>query len=241
MKTKFSLFFFSFFIVLLVVSGAWLYGRQTLFRLAEVHIITKQESVKKAVLEKLVPSLGKDFLALSLSELATKINEVSYVRSVTLRKKWPSTLLVNIQERKALFCTRKDKILWLLDEEGVFLEKANCQNYPILEGQAEESEIVKKIGHWLSELNKESWHFDSNFLSLNKLEWDELHGLKIQFHEAPLTLVLGHQDLEKNWLKALNAILRMDSKQLNESRVLDASYKNRVLVRLAPKLQNSNN
>ncbi|UCF86538.1 MAG: FtsQ-type POTRA domain-containing protein [Nitrospiraceae bacterium] len=124
-------------IVLLVVilMMAVLLGKRVLSRSFPVkkifvsgHYHLEEGEVKSAAKN----SYGRNLFRLSLSDLETKLKKKTWIKRVTLRKQFPDTLMISVEEAvpKALLSLKER--FYLIDTEGYVLEEIEDRATPFL-------------------------------------------------------------------------------------------------------------
>ncbi|HLC16873.1 MAG TPA: FtsQ-type POTRA domain-containing protein [Thermodesulfovibrionia bacterium] len=96
------------------------------------HYFTKKQIVKIMGVRK-----GENLLAISLKKMSERLQSSPWIKSVFLRKILPSTIYVEIKEATPTAFLSDRQSLYLLDEDGVALNKMKGKmglNLPILTG-----------------------------------------------------------------------------------------------------------
>lgn len=127
---------------MLVLAGAHLCGLlwayqavkpvvQDWTRLREIIVSGLDHVTRQEVLTRLALPEQVGLLDLDLDELTARVKAHPWVANVTLERMWPSTLTVHVQERRGAAVLQNGNDRWLIDEEGVLLEKS-AEPYPAL-------------------------------------------------------------------------------------------------------------
>lgn len=128
----------------------------------EVHGRVNGEEVK-AVVEQ---SLSGNFFSLSLPRLETRIERLPEVFSASVRRRWPSTLVVEVVEVQPV--ARWGKDYWLHYTGELVARPINSarQDLPLLSGPAERRQLIwRSFQHWSKMLV-------ASGISLDQLELD---------------------------------------------------------------------
>ncbi|MCB0405258.1 MAG: FtsQ-type POTRA domain-containing protein [Bdellovibrionales bacterium] len=134
---------------------------------------------------------GHSLLALDVNPLFGELLEKPWVKGVSIRKKYPSSLLVSVEAKKAAAISRKGDQLFYIDSEGVFIhrvtpELAKTLDLPVLSIErqsalvkwelAEGTKLLSRIGealgsqYKLSELVMETYPYFKVYLSRPRVE-----------------------------------------------------------------------
>lgn len=124
----------------------------------------------------------EDLLTLSINETCVRLLKSPWIRSVTVRKEFPRTLSLSIQEAAPFALLDMNNHLFLVDEKGRFLEELSGNSIPFLpiitgdpykerEGYLEALKLVKVMN-------------DSNFTS----ERDHIEIFIKRPHELTVTI-----------------------------------------------------
>jgi cell division protein FtsQ len=77
-------------------------------------------------------SYGRNLLRLSLSELETRLKQKTWIKRVILRKQFPDTLMINVEEAVPRALLRLKERFYLIDAEGYVLEEIEDRATPFL-------------------------------------------------------------------------------------------------------------
>lgn len=211
----------------------FLSSRNSLFRLSEFQILQADKSLETQVNQQLLPYLGQRLTTLSLTDIERRLQEIPRVRRVSIRKKWPSSLQVVVEEKKAVALSFIRKKLWRLDEYAQPIDVLRAaQALPLIKNYRRDDPDIARVCEWLAQqpLN----------LSLESLEWRADRGLVVENWSQNFVAELGFDGFQDAWQRVEAARSYLASKNL-PPKFLDASYGHRVVVRLNEKLQNFEN
>jgi cell division septal protein FtsQ len=77
-------------------------------------------------------SYGNSLLKLSLDELEARLKKKPWIKKVILRKQFPDTIMINVEEAMPRTLLRLDDQMFLVDSEGKVLEKLDDKSTPFL-------------------------------------------------------------------------------------------------------------
>ncbi len=236
-KTFLILSFFTFALLF-----GWLYSRQSFFLLSDIQFTKDIDpELKREIYAISMPYMGQGLIGANLSALHKKLLSLSKIDSLSLRRKWPSTLIVDIHERTPVGIVFYQEKAWLVDKEGRLTKTIKKpQALPLLrvEGESNFSELVSS--HKLNDLSKLSLelakiqkiqgnHLDPSMIDV--VSWDETRGMYVKSYGLNLEIDLGVQNFDAAWTRADAAYGFLLSKGKQASH-LDAAYQNRVVARL---------
>jgi cell division protein FtsQ len=139
-----------------------------------------------------------NFFSVSLHKLESEIKKIPWVYSVSLRRKWPSTITVDVVEVQPVARWGNDKWLNftgdLVDRQMEYQMEGNS-DLPLLFGQEADLEIIwNAFQQW-------SGRFASNGLNLNELKLDDtgLWNLKLSLGALALKSEQIRKRDTENW------------------------------------------
>jgi cell division protein FtsQ len=139
-----------------------------------------------------------NFFSVSLHKLESEIKKIPWVYSVSLRRKWPSTITVDVVEVQPVARWGNDKWLNftgdLVDRQLEYQMEGNS-DLPLLFGQEADLEIIwNAFQQW-------SGRFASNGLNLNELKLDDtgLWNLKLSLGALALNSEQIRKRDTENW------------------------------------------
>jgi cell division protein FtsQ len=104
--------------------------------------IEGQQHVKKSqIAQTLKLKPGTPIFTVSLTELKDKLEEIEWIKSVTVERRLPNNIHISIVERIPLALGQKDYKLYIIDEEGIIISEENLAPYmslPIIIGDGAE-------------------------------------------------------------------------------------------------------
>jgi hypothetical protein len=224
-------------LLLLPLLGGWAFTRSSLFRISRIEVVTEDEALAKAVRERFVGLFGRGIFSVSLSSLDRGVRAFPRIRKVSLRRRWPSTLLVRLDLRPVAALEFHQGKLWTVDDEGARIEPLSSPvSAPLMKGFGDDIEARRMACRWLSSLSSfEGSHLEAS--SVDEIEWKKDRGLVAHVSELDLEVELGFEDFANAFSRADLAFGVLKSKSFRAN-FLDASSVRRVVARGAPSLQN---
>ncbi len=153
------------------------------FRIKQIEMHGQLNHVNSVQVKQIVEAtLDGNYFSANLHQLENKIKQIPWVFSVSLRRRWPSTIVVSITEVQPIALWGKDK--WLhftgdLVDRQQDAKQRDEQGLPLLSGADEQADVVWETFQKWSEL------FSSSGLFLKELRLDarDLWWLKLSIRE----------------------------------------------------------
>ncbi len=122
------------------------------FRVKEVMVSGRQQTSRKTLIDTLNIARGAPILAFDIDAAKLRVDALPWVRTATVERMLPDTILVSINEREPLALWQLDNKLHLIDAEGAVILTEGLENYADLlmvvgEGaQARAAELIATLG-----------------------------------------------------------------------------------------------
>ncbi len=122
------------------------------FRVKEVMVSGRQQTSRKTLIDTLNIARGAPILAFDIAAAKLRVDALPWVRTATVERMLPDTILVSINEREPLALWQLDNKLHLIDAEGAVILTDGLENYADLlmvvgEGaQARAAELIATLG-----------------------------------------------------------------------------------------------
>ncbi|MEE3253848.1 MAG: FtsQ-type POTRA domain-containing protein [Nitrospinota bacterium] len=203
------------------------------FQIQNISFKGNQVLSNPEVLEWVGSLKGKNLFAIDLAELNQRLSEHPWVKSSSLQRKFPKSLVIEITERVPYARVMKDQV-YLMDNFGVILspEKPEYRHLPlIIMGKSKEKFLsTEKALHSLKIM-----HY---FNKLSFFKNNPLDGAVMKGHSRVL-FVTRNQDLQiqmsmnelnegfKNFMIVLDSL---DEKNI-KAQMIDLSFKDQVIIR----------
>ena len=123
--------------VFMICFGAIVFIKSDFFSLKHIKIINNNMLTKSDINSLSKVAIGKNIFTYDLKKIASNIEENPYIESISIKRKLPNTLIVDIKE-KDIMCMLKDKKenYYYIDKSMEYVDKVNesdiKQNYPIV-------------------------------------------------------------------------------------------------------------
>lgn len=215
-------------IVAIVFSGWLAYKRVTehaFFPLRRILFVRPLIYGDLETITRLVAEYGsRDMLRIDLQSLAGRISTISWVASVSLRKKWPDALQINVHERIPILRWDKEDFL---DHEGTHFSLPSSPVldtlFPATGPKGHEKQVLdmyRTLIPWLKrqEINIEDLILDS------RLVW-HVH------LENGIDVIVGREDLERRFKKLVVVTRRIIERYRKYIDSVDLRYQDGFSVR----------
>lgn len=225
-------------VLVVALLAGWAFTRGSLFRVSHIEVLSDDEALAKALNARFVGLYGQGLFAVSLTSLEQDVRAFPRIKAVSLRRRWPSTLLIRPELRNVVALEFQNGRLWTVDDEGSAVEAlASPVSAPLLKGFGDDLSARRSACAWLASLSSyEGTHLEPS--QIDEIEWKRDRGLVVHFSELALEVELGFEDYMNAFSRADLALGVLQSKKY-QANFLDASSVRRVVARGAPSLQNS--
>ncbi|MEE8348550.1 MAG: FtsQ-type POTRA domain-containing protein [Acidobacteriota bacterium] len=135
---------------LLVLVGTWVLDHSwhstevvELFTLEEIRYQGLTQLNRDELDLLIYPSVSSDLLVMDLDRVRALVESESWVKEATVRRKLPDGLFIHVTEREAVAVAAIDTELYVVDQEGVILDRPSSQHLsldrPIVKGLKSEA------------------------------------------------------------------------------------------------------
>ena len=107
---------------------------------------------ERDVIDLIDENVQTGFLTLDLPELNRKIVEQDWIRSSSIRRSWPATLIVNIEEEIPVARWGEQQLLNNVGDYIAVINKDSVSHLPVIFSQAGDTKEIIKIYQLISEL-----------------------------------------------------------------------------------------
>lgn len=164
---------------------------------------------------------GNNIFYINLKEAKNNILSNPYISNVSITRKLPSTIVISVKERDAIFYNNIDNIFYILDKDGIVLQKrdnisglklvkldgidySKCEvGKPIQDSDKRKLDAVVALGDIMK----------NNKVSQGISLVDVNNSVDIKVYYGEICIKLGNaDDMEKKFNKALNILDRQELK-----------------------------
>jgi len=176
-----------------------------LFAVNNIEIIGRDRSSKKILSEVLKPYENKLLITINLKNIQNEIEKIAWIKDVIIRKVYPETLSISIEEYSPLAVWKRGSEHYVLDEYGYRIEKIKSnefQNYFQIRGMGADKKLknlLDKLYNYPNILNQIDY---ANFVSRRRWDLHYKNGVRILLPEDNISdsLSLLESYIKKNKL-----------------------------------------
>ena len=176
-----------------------------LFYINNIEIIGRDRSSKKILSEVLRPYENKSLVSINLKNIQSEIEKIAWIKDVIVRKVYPETLSISIEEYSPSAVWKRGSEHYILDEYGFRIEKIKSnefQNYFQIKGMGADKKLknlLDKLYNHPDILNQIDY---ANFVSRRRWDLHYKNGARILLPENNITESLSLLDsyIKKNKL-----------------------------------------
>lgn len=166
--------------------------------ISAVKIKCSHEKLKQQVNQIFAHHHLGNILICNLEPWQQRILALPWAKNVAIRKSLPSTLLIQVEARQPAAVLMKNNQYWLIDREGIYLEKITPQEYPLLpliidSNRNNSSSNLQLVWKFLDELQNTPF-------SLSDLAWIKVtfpSGIIIRLEGDDTPILLGNSQFKQ--------------------------------------------
>ena len=148
-------------------------NNSTFFKIEKIIISNNLLINKDDILTKLNQVYGKNILLIKRKDIEESLENISFLKKIEVKKKYPDTITIKIFETKPLGILFKDKTQYLLDNSSNLIEidkKMDFMGLPNIIGNDAENNIINFLEQL--EINKFPTRNIKNFYYFKIGRWD---------------------------------------------------------------------
>lgn len=170
--------------------------RPDTFKIEQLKITGQFRYLKPSDVEAVVvDSASGNFFSLDLDQIKAKAQSLAWVESVDVRREWPETLVLAVQEHRPAMRWGKGKWVTTAGQVIELPESIDAKNVITLNGRESQAKrILMKATHWKAKLQTHGLELRGVSLSDSDAWTLELFD---QAQNAQFDLLLGHQDVSE--------------------------------------------
>lgn len=120
--------------LVILAAGLWAAFFSPLLKVRSVEVVGATHTEPQAVIAASTVSDADNLLLLATSEVAHRIERLSWVKSAEVERILPGTVRVHISERKPALATALGGIHWTVDAHGHVLSAQGTDDLPVISG-----------------------------------------------------------------------------------------------------------
>ena len=177
----------------------------SLFYINNIEIVGRDRSSKKILSEVLKPYENKSLVSMNLKNIQNEIEKIVWIKDVIVRKVYPKTLSINIEEYSPSAVWKRGSEYYVLDEYGYRIEKIKSnefQNYFQIKGMGADKKLKNLLDKLYNHPDILNQIDHANFVSRRRWDLHYKNGARILLPENNITESLSLLDsyIKKNKL-----------------------------------------
>ena len=145
-KKKIYFYIFSFLILTTIFNINYFDSLSKSFLVKKIDVETDNEQIKEKILNNTEDLINNNILSIDKKTLVSKLNELNFLKTINIRKSYPSTLIIDLKVTKIIAITYIDQKKYYVGENGHFIiaNKIDYEkNIPIIFGKFQISDFIK--------------------------------------------------------------------------------------------------
>ena len=179
---------------------------------------------ERDVIDLIDENVQTGFLTLDLPELNRKIVEQDWIRSSSIRRSWPATLIVNIEEEIPVARWGERQLLNNVGDYIDVINKDSVSHLPVIFSQAGDTKEIIKIYQLISEL------LGPVGLRIDEVESDNAGSWTLTVL-SDIKIILGRDQLVEKLQRLQSVWMAELSSQEKNINVIDLRYPNGLAVK----------
>ena len=179
---------------------------------------------ERDVIDLIDENVQTGFLTLNLPDLNRKIVEQDWIRSSSIRRSWPATLIVNIEEEIPVARWGEQQLLNNVGDYIDVINKDSVSHLPVIFSQAGDTKEIIKIYQLISEL------LGPVGLRIDKVESDNAGSWTLTVL-SDIKIILGRDQLVEKLQRLQSVWMAELSSQEKNINAIDLRYPNGLAVK----------
>ena len=213
--------------ICLVKLGIFLKSKYNALPIEKVKVVATYEHIKPKVLQEIIsPQVATNFFGLDIVHLKQKILQLPWVKQVSVKRVWPSTIEITVFEQKAIANWHNES---LLNEDGE-LFKPPIESFPpglpIFSAPSDYTKLVlQEYQNLQTILTPLSWKIVGLDLDA-QLSWHVLLN-------SGVNIYLGHDDIDSRLQEFANSYASVKAKNNGHANIksVDLRYQNGFAIK----------
>ncbi|ERI91290.1 POTRA domain protein, FtsQ-type [Clostridiales bacterium oral taxon 876 str. F0540] len=189
------------------------------------HTINSDEIIKLSQIKK-----GINIFYLNFKNVQTNLRSNPYILSADIKRKLPSTIIISIKEREAVFYTKRDNKYLIIDRNGIILEEkediSQMKLTSLLGFNFKEAQIGMVIPvqdkRKLENISLMTELISDNTSGIDITSIDLSNNLNLEVYTNNICIKLGSGNIKDKLNKALNIIVNNNLK--DQKGYIDVSF-----------------
>ena len=226
-KKKIHFYIFSFIFLTTIINQNLFFSLNNSFLLKEINIVTDSEEIKDKIKLNTNYLLNKNIFNINKNKLIKKLNDLNFLENVNIKKKYPSTIIINADKTEFIATTYIKNKKHFVARNGNFIlasQIENNQKLPIIFGKFKVTDYLK-LKSILSEKSINQDQIAKYYFHKNN-RWDLYYKNKIVI-KLP----------SKNIINAINLYEKYKNRlDIKPNTIIDLRIHNRIIVNNGQKI-----
>jgi cell division protein FtsQ len=184
----------------------------------------------------------QNLLSLNLAAIKRNIERHPWIKSVFLKKEFPHTLIIKVENEEAVAIVLLKEKMYLMDSEGVMFKEAARDDYidfPVVTGLStgdkKDGEYLTRVASFLEALYL--WDTPLSIKELSEVYVEEDGDLTTYFDRLPFKVFFGRDDFGRK-IDSLRHIIKhlRSTHRLYQARSIDLDYSDKAIVAFTDKV-----
>ena len=148
------------FLLIILVIGLFFFARSAFFTIQEVTVTANEFYTDEQIIEMCNAKTGVNLFSVKTGKMERALEKDTYIESAKIRRKLPSTLDIEVKERKELAGIKTDNRYYIIDPSGMVLnvvkEKPSVTRvlgYTVISGEKAKSIEIKEKSSFTKTIN----------------------------------------------------------------------------------------
>jgi cell division protein FtsQ len=227
--------------VLLIAILVTLCLKLSYFNVSSIKIINNSIVTSEEIANLAKVNMGTNIFYINISNIKTNVLKNPYIINVEVKRKFPNTITISVNERQAVFYSLQDNKYLIIDKNGIVLEEKediDSMNLTSLLGlNFQEARIGEPIltqdNRKINEIGVITELIALNSSGIEITSVDLSDGLNIKVNSRNISIKLGSGNIKDKLNLALNII---ENNQLKEQKgYIDVSFEGNPVVYIEKK------
>jgi cell division protein FtsQ len=193
------------------------------FVIKDISIDGRNHTDSKKIAKALKINKGMPILAVSLQDLKNRLEELEWIKNVTIERRLPDKIHISISESIPVALGQRDRKLYIIDDEGSVIHEKDLEPYldlPIIIGDGAEiyaNSLIKML-----KKDAELFKLIHSIIRVSERRWN------IRFNNG-IEVKLPEENIEKAWQKVIN-LHKQKTLFLPDNAAVDLRVANKIFI-----------
>jgi len=219
----------------------WILTHWDFFSLKKIEIRGEPQRISESeILQRAQVRLGENLFAIHLDEISTRLQGYDYIKKISVQRRLPHTLLIQIQEYRPQFILYTDRFYYVDDSGEIFkdiTETKESRDFPILTGLSEEDLLQRPL--WAKDILSQAIGLKNAYLSsefakqfgLSEIHFQKNIGFTLYPEKQKYSIKFGIKDFGEKTQKLTQVLEKLNQAEVQFSSI-DLNYPGKVLMTL---------